>query len=84
MGNALKASLFKILLTSVCFDWGFLCLCIRVCFRKQGHACDFSEEGQKKVKKCKIFENLGKNVQNLKISWKRAGDCVWLLKAIKC
>ena len=26
----------------------------------------------------KIFENLGKNVQNLKIFWKKAGDCVRL------
>ena len=26
------------------------------------------------LKKGKIFENLGKNVQNLKIFWKRAGD----------
>ena len=42
--------------------------------RKSGPACDFSEKGQKKgkkylkrAKKDKIFENLGKNVQNLKI-----------------
>ena len=42
--------------------------------RKQGDACNFSEKGQKRAKKClkiakksKIFENLGKNLQNLKI-----------------
>ena len=29
-----------------------------------------------KVKKGKTFENLGKNVQNLKIFLKRAGDCM--------
>ena len=41
----------------------------RVYSRKQGQACDFSEKGQKifkKAKQDKIFENLGKNVQNLK------------------
>ena len=38
----------------------------------------------KKTKKDKIFEDLGKNVQNLKIFWKRAGDCVQLLHAINC
>ena len=30
----------------------------------------------KKGKKGKLFENLGINVQNLKIFSKRAGDCV--------
>ena len=36
----------------------------------------FSEKGPKKKgkKKGKIFENLGKNVQNLKTFWKRASD----------
>ena len=34
--------------------------------------------------KSKIFENLGKNVQHLKIIWKRAGDCVQLSHAINC
>ena len=46
----------------------------------------YSEKGQKKgkkkAKKGKIFENLGKNVQNLKIFWKRAGDCMQLLHTI--
>ena len=35
-------------------------------------------------KKGKIFEYLGKNVQNLKIFGKRAGDCMQLLHAINC
>ena len=35
-------------------------------------------------KKGKIFENLCKNVLNLKIFWKRAGDCMRLLKTINC
>ena len=35
--------------------------------------CDFSEKRQKKGK---IFENLSKNVQNLKIFWKGAGNCM--------
>ena len=33
-----------------------------------------TEKG-KKWQKGKIFENLGKNVQNLQIFWGRAGDC---------
>ena len=36
---------------------------------------------KKGKKKGKIFENLGENVQNLKIFWKRSGDCVLLLHA---
>ena len=44
--------------------------------RKQGHGCDFSEKGQRNVEKGKIFENLGKNVQNLKMFLKKAGDCM--------
>ena len=46
---------------------------------------------QLKDKKCKImlkkgeiFENMGKNWQNLKILWKRAGDCAQLSHAINC
>ena len=31
---------------------------------------------RKRAKTGKIYENLGENVQNLKIIWKRAGDCV--------
>ena len=38
----------------------------RVYSRKKVHASDFSEKGQKKGKKGQIFENLGKNVHNLK------------------
>ena len=37
----------------------------------------FQKKGKEMLKKRKIFENFGKNVQNLKIFWKRAGDCVW-------
>ena len=36
---------------------------------ESGHACDFSKKGE-------ISENLGKNVQNLKIFLKSAGDCM--------
>ena len=42
-----------------------------------------AKKGQQYVKKGKIFENLGKNVQNLKIFWKRAGGCVQLSHANK-
>ena len=35
--------------------------------RKRGHACVFSKKVQERTKKGKIFENLGKYVQNLKI-----------------
>ena len=42
----------------------------------------WAQKGQKNVKKGQIFENLDKNVQNLKIFFKGAGDCVGLLHAI--
>ena len=48
--------------------------------KKKGHACDFSEKGQKN----KIFENFDKMIQNLKMVWKRAGDCARLSDAINC
>ena len=35
-----------------------------------------AKKGQKNVKKGKTYENLGQNIQNLKIFWKRAGDCM--------
>ena len=38
----------------------------------------------KKAKKGKIFEEMGKNVQNLKIVCKRADDYVQLSHAINC
>ena len=38
----------------------------------------------KRAKKGKVFENSWKNVQNLKIFWKRKGDCMWLLHGINC
>ena len=40
--------------------------------KKYGHASNFSEKVQKKVK---IFKTLGKNVQNFKILWKRVASC---------
>ena len=36
----------------------------------------FQKKGKKMFKKDKIFEKLGKNVQNLTIFLKRAGGCV--------
>ena len=36
---------------------------------------------RKSAKKVKIFEHLGKNVQNLKIFWKRTASCVRLSHA---
>ena len=48
------------------------------------HTCDFPKKGKKMLKKGKIFGNLDKNVQDLKIFWKRAGDCVRLLHATNC
>ena len=38
----------------------------------------------KKEKKGQNIENLGKNVQNLKIFWERADDCVRKLHAKNC
>ena len=51
---------------------------IQASFQKKG------KKGQKMLKKGNLFENLGKNVQNLKIFLKRAGDCVRLSHAINC
>ena len=36
----------------------------------------FQKKGKEMLKKGKIFENLGKNKQNLKIFLKRVGDCM--------
>ena len=36
----------------------------------------FQEKGKEMLKKGKIFNKLGKDVQNLKIFQKRAGDCM--------
>ena len=50
--------------------------------KKKGHTCIFSEKGAKKrAKKSKIFGNLSKNVQSLKIFWKAAASCVRLSNA---
>ena len=51
---------------------------VRAIFQKR------AKQKFKRAKKGKIFENLGKNLQNLKIVWKRAGDWVWLSHAINC
>ena len=52
---------------------------------KDMHAI-FQKKGKKTWKNGggKIFENLSKNVQNLKIFWKRAGDCMQLSHEINC
>ena len=44
----------------------------------------FQKKSKKILKKGKIFENLGKNVHNLKIFWKKAGHCMQILHAINC
>ena len=45
----------------------------------------FQRKGKKILKRVnKIFENLGKNVQNLKIFWKMASDYVRFLHIINC
>ena len=46
--------------------------------------CGIFQKKRAKKKKGEILENLGKNVQSLKIFWKKASDCVWLLHAINC
>ena len=38
----------------------------------KGVCAIFQKKGKKRAKKSKTFENLSKNVQNLKIFWKRA------------
>ena len=45
---------------------------------RRGMHAIFQKKGQKKGK---LFENLSKNEQNLKIFWKRAASCVWLSHA---
>ena len=42
----------------------------------KGMGMVFQKKGKEMLKKGKIFENLVKNVQNLKIFRKRTGDCV--------
>ena len=42
----------------------------------KGMTAIFQKKGKEILKKDKIFENLGKNVQILKIHLKRAGDCM--------
>ena len=42
------------------------------------------EKYLKKAKKGKIFKNLDKNVQNLKILWKGESDCIRLSHGINC
>ena len=37
-----------------------------------------------RAKKGKVFENLGKNVKNMKIFWTGAGDCIQLLHILNC
>ena len=44
----------------------------------------FQKKAKKKGQKGNIFENLGQNMQNLKIFWKRAGDCMQLSHVINC
>ena len=39
----------------------------------------FKKKGKKILKKGKVSENWGKNLQNLKMFWKGAGDYVQLL-----
>ena len=40
------------------------------------HAVFRKRAKKKTLKKGKIFEILGKNIQKLKIFWKKAGDCL--------
>ena len=50
----------------------------------KGMRANFQKRGNKMLKRDKIFENLAKNEQYLKIFWKRACDCLRLLQAINC
>ena len=42
----------------------------------KGMSAIFQKKGKKMLKRGKIFENFGKNVPNLNIFCKKAGDCV--------
>ena len=56
-------------------------------FKKASVSRNFSENGQKRAKnakKGKMFKNLAKIEQNLKIFWKNTCDCMQLLQAINC
>ena len=50
----------------------------------KGMRANFQKRGNKMLKRDKIFENLAKNEQYLKIFWKRACDCLRLLQAMYC
>ena len=42
----------------------------------KGKGTIFQKKGKEMLSEGKMFENLGSNVQNLKIFWKKAGDCM--------
>ena len=42
----------------------------------KGKRVIFQKKGKEMLEKSNIFENLGKNMQNLKTFWKGASDCV--------
>ena len=44
----------------------------------------FQKKSKKRANKAKIFENLGKNKQNLEVFWKRTGNCARLSHTINC
>ena len=48
---------------------------------RKGMRAIFQKKGKKRAKKEKIFENLDKNVRNLKIFGKRVASCVRLSHA---
>ena len=55
--------------------------CVGPILESKGMRTIFKKKVKKKKEKKmlregKVFENLGKDVQKLKIFWKRAGDCV--------
>ena len=64
-----------------------VCVCVFFCvfeiplpsghiLESKGMRAIFQKKDKKMFKKGKIFEHLGKNVQNMKIFGKRAGDCM--------
>ena len=59
-------------------------LCLGPILESKGMHAVFWKKGKNIFRKGKVFKNLGKIVQNLKVFWKRAGDCMQLLEAMNC
>ena len=95
--NKSRSSAFRNFLfyqSIICFGWvmNLFLFCVMFFIKKGSFPAKTAEskgidvifhkkKGKKMLIKGKIFGNLGKNVRDLKIFWKRAGDCVRLFSS---